>query len=324
MQSSLQQVLVRVERLRSENKELSEKAASLVQEKLNIEQTLQKKKASHEQTLERLRQVQVTVSRQQVQEGSKVVAVVANDVTSLRCQYKQLMGEIAVLEEKILKLKAEGEADDNYMSKVKSDLETLHGLECLLQSNLACLSIEQEELRRVLDRGNVQVSRLQQGILRLTKATKSLAEGNRDEEESFLLKEAANLFRFNTAVISSATEHRVEMDSKVGIAKNTANTVDLKTPQESVSLDVEAFEENVRKISEEIKSDKAESTTQEMIDACQKRLILLTAVRTEIESENVILDEQKTQLEEELKQEPCFTDQLMETGDIIEESVDSI
>ena len=57
MQSSLQQVLVRVERLRSENKELSEKAASLVQEKLNIEQTLQKKKASHEQTLERLRQV---------------------------------------------------------------------------------------------------------------------------------------------------------------------------------------------------------------------------------------------------------------------------
>ena len=229
-----------------------------------------------------------------------------------------------MLEEKILKLKAEGEADDNYMSKVKSDLETLHGLECLLQSNLACLSIEQEELRRVLDRGNVQVSCLQQGILRLTKATKSLAEGNRDEEESFLLKEAANLFRFNTAVISSATEHRVEMDSKVGIAKNTANTVDPKTPQESVSLDVEAFEENVRKISEEIKSDKAESTTQEMIDACQKRLVLLTAVRTEIESENVILDEQKTQLEEELKQEPCFTDQLMETGDIIEESVDSI
>jgi len=324
MQSSLQQVLVRVERLRSENKELSEKAASLVQEKLNLEQTLQKKKASHEQTLERLRQVQVTVSRQQVQEGGKVVAVVANDVASLRCQYKQLMGEIAELEEKILKLKAKDEAEDNYMSKVKSDFETLHRLECLLQSNLASLSKEQEELRRVLDRGNVQVSRLQQGILRLTKATNSLAEGNRDEEESFLLKEAANLFRFNTAVISSATEHQVEMDSKVGIAINTSNAVDIKTPQEPESLNVEAFEVNLRKISEVIKCDKAESTTQEMIDACQKRLILLTAVRTEIESENVILDQQKTQLEEELKQEPCLTDQLMETGDIIEESVSSI
>ena len=42
---------------RWENKELREKDGSQEQEELNIEQTLQKKKISHEQTLKRIRQV---------------------------------------------------------------------------------------------------------------------------------------------------------------------------------------------------------------------------------------------------------------------------